>query len=56
MFKSQDTIRAYHNILGHLVKVFEDHLYFLDQVRGLISVLSYWNDSNMSIDTTVKEV
>jgi hypothetical protein len=56
MFKSQNTIRADQITFGKLVKVFEDHLYFLDQVSGVISVLSYWNESNMSIDTTVKEV
>jgi hypothetical protein len=50
LFKKLCEIPASQLNLGDLVKVFEDHLYFLKYLSGQISVLSY------SYDRETKEV
>ena len=49
-------IQASQANLGELVKVFEDHLYFLNKKSGQISVLSYSFDRMTGEVTTKEEV
>ena len=42
--------------LGDLVKVFEDHLYFLMEDKGQISVVSYTHDRQGKNVTTKEEM
>lgn len=49
-------IPANHANLGDLVKVFHDHLYFMKNMSGQISVISYSYDLKTKEVTTKEEV
>ena len=56
IFKKLFEISASQENIGNLVKVFEDHLYFLMKDKGQISVLSYSHDRKYKNVTTKEEV